>query len=341
VLDANNNVVGIIRLTHQLSSVVWQFQRVRIMITGVLAGGLLLGGLLGWFLALGLEQPIKRVTEAVTSLARGEPQNLPAVQSPVEIRELTEAVNKLVDRLDTLEQSRRRLLANLVHEIGRPLGALQSGLQALVGGADSDPQLRQELLVGMQGEVRILERTLDELSQIYDQILGSLELDRQPVDMVEWLQQTLPPWREAALSKRLTWEANIPANLPSLEIDPDRLSQALGNLISNAIKYTPQGGKITIEAGTGKMNPTNEPDGQRQPAFWIRVSDTGPGIPEEEQEKIFAPFYRGSKQGRFPSGMGLGLTIASDLTHAHSGKLTVESEPANGSSFTIWLPLPE
>ncbi len=339
VLDANNNVVGIIRLTHELSSVLYQFQRVRIMITAVVAGGLLVAALLGWFLAVGLEQPLKRVTLAVTSLARGEPQNIPAVRSPMEIHDLTEAMNTLVNRLDTLEQSRRRLLANLVHEIGRPLGALQSGLQALEGGADSDPQLRQELLAGMEGEVQILERLLDELSQIYDQILGSLELERQPAETSDWLQSTLAPWRESAQSKRLSWEANIPSDLPSVEIDPGRMSQAVGNLMSNAIKYTPSGGKIIIEAGAGSMNLTNEMNGPRQACVWIRVRDTGPGIPEEEQEKIFTPFYRGSKQRRYPYGMGLGLTIAADMVHAHGGKLTLDSKPGKGSSFTIWLPL--
>jgi signal transduction histidine kinase len=191
----------------------------------------------------------------------------------------------------------------------------------------------------MEGEVRTLERLLDELSQIYDQILGSLELERQPVETSDWLQLTLAPWREAAQSKRLSWIANIPSKLPSLEIDPSRMSQAIGNLASNAIKYTPSGGKIMIDAGNGSMSLTNEMNGPRQASVWIRIRDTGPGIPEEEQEKIFIPFYRGSKQRRYPYGMGLGLTIAADMVHAHGGKLTLESEPGKGSAFTIWLPL--
>jgi signal transduction histidine kinase len=139
----------------------------------------------------------------------------------------------------------------------------------------------------------------------------------------------LGPWREAATQKGLEWRISIPAGLPVISADPDRLAQAVGNLVSNAIKYTPSLGSVTISAGA-------EAD-----AVWLRVSDTGPGIPTEEQERIFTPFYRGLSSGRFPQGMGLGLSIARDLVTAHGGRLTVESTPSSGSRFTIWLPLPQ
>jgi signal transduction histidine kinase len=105
------------------------------------------------------------------------------------------------------------------------------------------------------------------------------------------------------------------------------LAQALGNLLSNAIKYTPSGGVVSISAGV------------KDAGVWIQVSDTGPGISPAEQAKIFTSFYRGQTTGRFPQGMGLGLTIAHDLVAAHQGRLEVESDLGQGSRFTIWLPL--
>ena len=109
--------------------------------------------------------------------------------------------------------------------------------------------------------------------------------------------------------------------------DPDRLGQAVGNLVSNAIKYTPEQGTVTVSAGH-----------EREMA-WIRVNDTGRGIPLEEQEEIFTPLYRGQVDVRFPQGMGLGLSIAHELVVAHGGRIEVASEAGQGSEFTIWLPL--
>jgi signal transduction histidine kinase len=135
------------------------------------------------------------------------------------------------------------------------------------------------------------------------------------------------PWREAALDKGLGWQASIPKDLSTLEIDPDRLAQVVGNLLSNAVKYTPSGGTVTVTAGTAVDE-----------GVWIRVSDSGPGIDPEEQERIFEPFHRSQRGRRFPQGMGLGLTIARDLVVAHGGRLEVESEPGQGSHFTVRLP---
>ncbi len=141
-----------------------------------------------------------------------------------------------------------------------------------------------------------------------------------------WLMQELAPWREAAQHKGLRWQVNVPSALPELTLDADRIGQALGNVISNAIKYTPANGEIAIDAGEEKAE------------VWIRVRDTGVGIPPEEQARIFEPFYRGTTGRRFPQGMGLGLSIARDLLVAHGGRIEVENTPGAGSTFTLWLP---
>jgi len=326
VVGPNQRVVGVIRLTHQLSTVFEQFSRLRYLIASILAVELLLGAGVGMVLALDLERSLRRVSSAILGVAYGQQLTTLPEQGPEEIRQLLRAFNTLTERLHMLEETRRRLLANLVHEVGRPVGALQSAIQALLNGADRDEAFRYELLVGMEAEVQRMQPLLNNLIELHDRILGDLELNPRPITLSNWLPPTLAPWREAVQAKGLHWQAAIPPSLPVLEVDPDRLAQVLGNLLSNALKYTPVGGTASVEAGL-----ENE-------AVWIRVSDTGPGMTEEEQVHIFEPFYRSQRDRRFPQGLGLGLTIAQDLIVAHRGRLDVESQPGQGSRFTIWLP---
>jgi len=327
VIDSRfGGVVGIVRITFEFTSIAEQFVQLRTLIAGVLLFGLAVGGVLGLTLAVSIDRPLRRVTDAVNRLARGESSEALASTGPAELRQLTGAVNFLVERLRSLEDARRQLLANLVHELGRPLGALRSAVQALLKGAVEDPQLSGELLSGMDGELSRLQILLGDLTQLYDQVLGSMELNRQALDLTSWLEPVLSPWEASAREKGLEWQVEVPAALPVIQADPIRLGQAVGNLLSNAIKFTPAGGRVTIAGGTG---------GQE---VWLRVSDNGPGIPAEEQEKIFTPFFRGGQGKRFTEGMGLGLSIARDLIQAHGGRLELVSAPGEGSQFTIYLP---
>ena len=172
-----------------------------------------------------------------------------------------------------------------------------------------------------------LQFLLDELANLYDQVTGSLELNRAPVDTIPWLRSVLVPWRAAALEKHLDWQEDIPAGLPTISIDAQRMAQVFGNLLSNAVKYTPSGGSIRVSAGADATQ------------FWFTVRDSGAGIQENELEKVFLPFYRGETGRRIKQGMGLGLTIARQLVTAHGGELSLESVAGKGSAFTVRLPL--
>ena len=326
VVGSGGQVVGAVRLTQQLAGVAERFLRLRALIAGVLSMGLLLGALVGWRLALNLEHPLQQITQAVDMLAAGQPPTLLPVRRPDELSKLARAFNTLAERLRDLEQARRQLLANLVHELGRPLGAMRSAVQALQRGAADDLALRQELLAGIDDEISRLQRLLNNLARLHDQLTGALELSLRPVDFNEWLHRVLVLGRETAQASGLCWEVAIPTDLPRLRIDPDRLAQALGNLINNAIKYTPPGG--TISVGAGAL------DG----SVWVRVSDTGVGIAPEARERIFAPFHREQPTRRFQQGMWLGLTIARALVVAHGGRLEVDGTPGQGSQFTLCLP---
>jgi two-component system sensor histidine kinase BaeS len=326
VRGPDGRVVGVIRLSYLVDSLKQRFVRNRALIAGVLSGGLLVGVIAGVVLAANLERPLRQITHAVSALADGEPLDPLAERGAHEVRLLVRAVNTLVERLQSLERARRKLLANLVHELSRPLGAFRSAIQALLRGADEDPALRRELLIGMEQEVGRMRRLLDDLATLHDRTLGAIELDCRETDLNEWLARTLGPWREAARAKGQRWQVDLPTPLPALEVDPDRLGQALGNLLSNAIKYTPPGGTVSVRAGL-------EPE-----AVWIEVGDTGPGLAPQEQAHILEPLYRSHADRRFPQGMGLGLSIAHDLIVAHGGQLDIDSAPGQGSRFTLWIP---
>jgi two-component system sensor histidine kinase BaeS len=298
----------------------------RFLIAGTLTLGIFLSAVLGVLLALNISHPIIQVTQMVFDLARGNRAERLPEQGPTEIKTLEEATNFLVSRLKDLEQSRRQLLANLVHELGRPLGALRTGIQVLRRGAKDDPQILDELLEGMETETAVLGRVVEDLSHLHDQVIGALELDLQTVPFSKWLPTTLSSAREAAHRKGLEWVIDVPEDLPEMKIDPQRMAQAIGNLTANAIKYSSRGGTVSVAAG------------EKEQMVWIRVSDTGPGISLEEQEKIFEPFFRGTQRQRIKQGMGLGLSIAQNFVTAHHGRLEVDSTPGLGSHFTIWLP---
>ncbi len=327
VRDRNNNVVGVVRMTYFFGGIYREFTQIRFLIGGVLVVSLIVGVLLGLILALTISRPIRNATHAVYNLAYGDSSTRLTEAGPEELRTLSQAVNFLTDRLQALEKSRRQLLSNLVHELGRPLGALRSAILALQKGAGQNPDTMMEYLNGLDNETARLQRLLEDLAHVQEQILGTLELQRQTVDLSEYLPIILRPWQAAATEKHIQWETNIPEELPLIIADADRLAQAIGNLTSNAIKFTPPNGKVTTTAGTE--------NGQ----VWIRVSDSGPGISQEDQRHIFEPFFRGQQNGRVPDGMGLGLGIARELITAHAGRLTVESEVGKGSTFIIWLPI--
>ncbi len=327
VIAPNGRVIGIVRLTHRLASVYEQFLRLRSLIASILGVALVLGVAVGWVLALNLERPLRQMTMAVYRLAGGQQLTPLPEQGPEEVRLLLHAFNILTERLRNVEETRRQLLSSLVHELGTPLGALNSGIQALRSGADQQVELRQELLAGMEEEISKLRRLLDDLARLSDQFLGGVKLTLHPVRLSEWLPRALATWRQAAQAKGLEWQLSLPPELPALPADSDRLAQVLGNLLSNAIKYTKPGGRVSVAAG------------REHDQVWIRVSDTGQGIPLDEQQLIFTPFYRGRSAGRFPKGMGLGLAIAKDLVAAHGGHLDVKSAPGEGAHFTLWLPL--
>jgi two-component system sensor histidine kinase BaeS len=327
VNTSNHVFVGIVQMSYHFDSVAQDFYQLRYLVFAVVALGLLAGAGMGYALAVSIDRPIQQATQAVVDLSYGEQVERLPEEGPVEIQSLLKAVNVLTGRLQSMEQSRRQLLANLVHELGRPLGAVRSAIMALAQGADRDPELKADLISGLDDETARLQKLVEDLSHLHGQVLGTLELDRKDFNFAEWLNRLLPTWRESALSKYLRWEESIPEKLPAIYADPVRLGQAVGNIISNAIKFTPTNGLITVSAG------------QAADQVWLSVQDTGPGISAEEQKKIFKPFFRGNQGRRFPQGMGLGLSITRDIMDAHGGHIELDSAPGVGTTIKLIIPV--
>jgi signal transduction histidine kinase len=326
VRDASGSLLGVLRISKPLETLTQDLMRVRGFMVAIMVVGLLVGALIGLGLAVSMENPLQQMTYSLQGMAREEHPNPIELEGPEEFKALASAFNHLVNRIQEMETTRKKLLANLVHELGRPLGALRAAIHALEQGAAEDPELGVELLEGMDTQSRDLERLVQDLTHLYDESMGRFELKLEHVDYEEWLRGSVATWKAHARQKDQRIEVQAD-DLPQMTIDPNRMSQALGNLLSNAIKFTPRGGCISVKASAHETE------------IVIRVQDTGPGLSENDLQNIFSPFYRGDQGTRFPKGMGLGLSIARDIIHSHQGSLEAENVRSQGSRFTIRLPI--
>ncbi len=326
VLNADRELLGIIEISQRLDTVAAGLTWMRLFIFAVLGATLALGAGLGALLALRLSRPLEQVVAQLDALAAGQRQGPLPETGPRELRRLSAAANQLAARLAELERIRQRSLANIVHEIGRPLGVVRAAVHVVRGKAGADAALREELLGGAEGEIERVQPLLEDLVQV-QRTNHTLAIQSTRLEVKPWLDMVARPWQAAALEKGLAWHSDLPDDLPAICADGEQLARALGNLLSNAVKYTPSGGQIRLAA-------TKTADQLR-----ITVTDSGPGIAADEQQHIFEPFYRSERQARFPQGLGLGLSIAQRIVAAHGGRIEVTSTLGSGSTFGIVLPL--
>ena len=329
VLDTRQAVIGIVQITDRLGNVYDNFQFIRRLEIAATLISLLVATALGILLARRMERRLQAIGTAVEQVANDAEgvQESQRERMPAEFRRVFAAVSALADRLHASEKARKQLLANVVHEVARPLGGLQAAVHALQHGAVENPMLRRDLLKGMDDQIERLKPLLDNLASLYVLSGQPVDLHPQQVQLGDWLREILVTWQAAALERGLEWQCNLPEDLPVISIDPNRMAQVIGNLVSNAIQYTPEGGRVRVTAGPES--------GQ----VWIAVEDTGIGITAEERERIFEPLYRGPRSRRFPQGMGLGLSIAMEIVRLHGGDLQVTSEAGRGTRFTVYLPM--
>ncbi len=326
VVDSEGTILGQVWVYRLITDIEQSLANLRMLILGVLLVGLLLSGSIAFLLSESFSRPLKKLTGTIAeSPLMGEAAALPE-EGEIEFKALARAYNRLQKRRLELEQNRQQMLANVIHEIGRPLGGMRTAIHALKGGASNNPSLGADLLDGMTEHIERIDRLLDDMSLTYRK-LGPQEIELRQVNLEEWLSRLLPLWAESARQRGFDWQCERESPLPTIYTDPQRLSQAISNLVENAFKFTPPGGKVSLSVHL---------DGSD---VLMVVTDNGPGIPTEDQPRLFTPFYRSVRPSWKAPGLGLGLSIARTITESLGGSISFTSAPGHGSSFTVRLPL--
>lgn len=243
------------------------------------------------------------------------------------------AVLQDVTEQEKLEQSRREFVANVSHELRTPLTTIKSYVEALSDGALEEPQLLCRFIPVIQNETERMIRLVTDLLHLSQFDSKQAELRKQETDVTEMLEDVIDRFSFQFRNKGIITKTTIDPFISRdsrVTVDRDQIDQLLDNLVSNAVKYTPNGGEITLVASLDK----------RRQMLHISILDNGPGIPQKDLERIFERFYRVDKaRSRNMGGIGLGLPIAQEIVRAHGGKIWIESEWGKGTQVTFSFPL--
>ncbi len=291
-----------------------------------------------------MAMPLGDIIDAAGQVEAGDFSARVRPRGPRELRQLGRAFNDMSERLELTEKQRRELVADLSHELRTPVSVIQGNLEGMLDGVYAADE---EHLAPVLEEVRMLSHLIDDLGTLSEAESGMLQLHREPTDFGILASEIMASFRPQAGAENIELIVEVPDDLPLIEMDPIRIREVLVNLITNALRHTPKGGKVTI---WGQID-----DGYAQ----ITVEDTGSGIAPEDLDHIFDRFYKAAPPPTISSdraaigtgassparsapktgGSGLGLTIAKNLVTAHGGEITAESTLGQGTVVRFTLPL--
>ncbi len=289
--------------------------------------GLTVAFVLSLVIARSVARPLQEVAKAAVGVAAGNLDQQAPVSGPREVRALAESFNRMTEQVQASQQAQRDFLANVTHDLRTPLTSIQGFSQAIIDGVASNPSAAQRAAQIIYDEAGRLNRMVQELLDLARVEAGRLTMRRHVVNLTELLSSMGERLTPRAGEKSLSLRAEIP-QLPNVAGDGDRLVQVYTNLIDNAIKHTPPGGKILLRATP------------KDAGVLVQVRDTGEGIPAADLPHVFDRFYQvdKSRQRSQREGAGLGLTITRGIIEAHGGRIWVESQEGAGTTFSTWLP---
>jgi signal transduction histidine kinase len=257
--------------------------------------------------------------DAAARVAKGDYTARATVQGPGDVRDLARAFNRMAERLQTNEEQRRNLLADVAHELRTPLSVIRGRVEGMADGL-YEPGGDDLALIG--AETTVMARLLDDLQLLSNAEAGALRLYRERIEPGELIETAEAAHRAEAAERGVTLRTEVAPDMPALDVDRVRIGEVLANLVSNALRHTPAGGTVTIGAGRDEAGVA------------FRVTDTGEGIEPDELAHVFDRFAR-SPESR---GSGLGLAIAKSLVQTHGGTISAESEPRRGTTIRFVLP---
>jgi signal transduction histidine kinase len=284
-------------------------------------GGIVVASLLGLYLSRRITEPLRRLSEAADEVAAGHyGVELPPSRGSDEISHLSARFSDMAAKLAESEQLSRNFLMSVSHELRTPLTAIRGHVAAVREGVIDDPAMRDQSLAVIGEEALRLERLVGDVLDLAKLDAHRFTVLQEEVDMERLSERAYAAFGEEARRRAIDYRLDVAAK-PVIISDGDRLLQIIVNLLSNAFRWTPEGGRIgvTLSAENGSV--------------LVAVADSGPGISAEERERIFRPFW--SRDG---GGTGLGLAIARELAFALGGRIDLETEPGRGSRFELVLP---
>jgi signal transduction histidine kinase len=289
---------------------------------------------LGYFYSSALAGRISDVESAARKIAQGDLSTRVPVSGTDEVAALAESFNLMAGQLQTasekqkeVERLRSDLIAWVGHDLQTPLASMRAILEALADGMVDDPQAVQRYLKTAQRDIRSLSNLIDDLFQMAQIDAGGLQLDLAPNSLGDLISDTLESFSELAIRQSVGLAGTVEAGVDPVRMDAARIGRVLNNLVGNALRHTPAGGKVEVSAS------------RRDARVEVSVFDTGDGIRAEDIPHIFEQFYRGEKsRSRATGGAGLGLAIARGIVQAHGGEIRVESEAGKGTRFFFSLP---
>ncbi|MEZ4666471.1 MAG: ATP-binding protein [Anaerolineae bacterium] len=293
------------------------------LLAGLASGGLALS--LGSVLFVQIIRPLRRLAAAAQGIAAGDLSQRVQLSSHDEISQVSATFNHMAETLQSYAVERRNMIGDIAHDLRTPLSIIQSNLEAMLDGVL--PTTPDEL-ASLHQETLHLNRLITDLRTLSLADSGQLQLQKQMVEPGSLIQQVSERMHLSAEEKNITLETDIAPDLPPIQADPERLMQAMTNLVDNAIRYNANGSQVVIAAHPGNGH------------IELSVSDNGPGILPEDIPHLFERFWRAEKsRNRATGGSGLGLAIVKQLVEAHNGEVQVKSQLGAGTRFSVQIPL--